>query len=366
MKNIAPLFLLLLLFSCTKTPEELFQNAIIEYNTNQDPEARIIIEENYFSTLKAVEVEIADTYLAGHNCIILKSNAVTTIITSDGYKEPWSDDILYAYYDPQTQTLCTSDGYKAEFFIFSKDEQTGEQNIARLKTIELSDDEETTIDAFYVYNNTLYYFFKRRIYSADTVTGETTNIFPELTFPPPFTKEQFRVSLSIKADHLAVNIGNAGSYHLSLFSLSTKKSLFHNKKTNSFFYALLDDSVYYIGGKTGAWIIYRYPFTSQTPEPVKEFTSLKDISISGETVFYVDADDFHITGINFKSQISEKPLYPIKRLINDYLLIEHNRQLYLVKTKNYFDTNRHFEQLVPEFFEVDEISAEELTEEMQE
>ncbi|HRX14884.1 MAG TPA: hypothetical protein P5123_01070 [Spirochaetota bacterium] len=360
MKKALPL-LLLICFSCSKTPEEKFQEAVLKYNESKDPEARLVIEENYFNSLGAVQIDKADNYIAGHNCIILEKESLTTIITSDGFKEPWSEDILHASYNPETKVLCTSDGYKAEFFVFGRNEETQEQTVKRVNTIELTKDEEKPIDAFYVEKDSLYYFYNNRIFTADISSGEANNLLPDTTFSAPFKKDQFRVSLKIRSDHLAVCIGNAGSYNLSLYSLTTNKKVFQNKKTTSIFFALLNDRILYIGGKTGAWVIYRHFFTYDKPEQVILFKTLRDISISGETIFYVDADDFHITDTFFTKQLSEKGLYSIKRLINDYLLIAHNGTLYLVQTKKYFDTNKHFEELVPDFFEVEEISAEDIS-----
>ncbi len=341
-----------LFFGCSRTPEERFTHAVEKYNRKQDAESRLVIENNFLTDLQAVKLNAHDDYLPGVNAIILKDGDISTVITSDGYSEPWNENIRFAHYDPATSTLCISDGFSAEFFTFSTDED-GTDHISRERELYLTKDDETAIDSMYIFDDTLFFYYKRQLHAINLVSENKKIISrkdgKEITAGPPYDKFAFKVYMAVDGTHVALAVGDAGMYSLYVFD-HVQSVLVFQKKVPSRFFSLNGDRISYLAGKTGNWQVNRIDLGSTTEKTIRSFSTLRDIAVSTDRIFYVDQDGYHITDPDFLLDYAENPMAKIDRIVNDYLVIEFRGEHYFVSTPLYFTITNRYESLVPNFF----------------
>lgn len=348
MFSVITLFLVFL-SACSQTPEEKFEKAVLKFNKKGDEKSRLYIYNYFLSECCAVEVEDAEDYIPGTNSIILKKDGTSRVITSDGFSEPWSDEVQYSHYDPLTKTICISDGFKADFFKFSLTDE-GKQHIYRLNSIEITNDGKSPIHMMYMHNDYLVYLYKDKLYRLDIDLYKSTPLLSSYTFTAPYTKMDYKVTMDIEDNFLAICIGDGGSYNLSLFDISSEKKIIFNKKIMSNFFFVDNKGVSYLEKNGSSWNLVHQDGTSEKKN-VKSFTNLKDITKSGDTIFYINDSGLHIEDTHFASTYSENGLFTIKKLLNNYILIADNSKKYLVHTTLYFDNYSKFKTLVPVFFE---------------
>lgn len=347
------LFSILWIMSCSKTPEERFAIAVEKFNEKQDPEARMLIEEAFLKEWGAVELDDNREYVSAQNAIILIEEDQSTVITSDGFREPWSKEIRFAHYTVETSTLCISDGFSAEFYTFSIDEEDESVHINRERELFLTSDDKTSIDSLNIDNNKLFYFYKRQLHSIDLLTDEKKVVSlskgSEVTLNPPYDKFAFKVFTYIDGPYIGCCLGDAGKYNLYVFDHTSQEQLFRQSVPSRFFY-IKDSNLYFITGKTGNWDITENSLVNEESKVIKSFTSLKDISISRNKIFFIDEEGYHIMDSNFSFEFTENPMAQIERILNDYLIVSYRNTRYLVSTQLYFSITEKYESLTPKLF----------------
>jgi hypothetical protein len=356
LKKITCLFFLtiiIILSGCKRTPEEIFENAVIKYNKKQDTKSKLIIEENLLQDWKAVKVGDIKNYRHANNAIIIKNGTSSIIITSDGIQEPWNKEILFAYYDSHSSRLCISDGFSAEFYQFIYNEELKRNQISKVKEVFLTKDEEKAIDALYMADDTIYYIYNNIIYSLHSLTDEKNVISSDkgkdFRIEPPYQKFDYKIYLKVNKSYAAVTIGDAGKYNL-YFIDHQKGDLLLKKSVPSRFLNLSENKLYYITGKTGNWELDRFSPQQNDFETIKSFKSLKDISVSSDKLFFVDENGLNITDSELALEFNENPRAKINAIIMDYLIVTYNGVNYFISTNLYFEVTRKYELLVPNFF----------------
>lgn len=337
------LILLASVFSCRKSPQELYIDAIKDYKKTQSQKSKDFIINSMFEKCSFYITEsLKKSSIKGFDsCYYDKKQNNFIMLNGNTYSPENSTDITFAAYNPALNAFAYSDGYKAFIIDLSTN------SIA--KEIDITSDNKISIDGFTISGNKIVYFYKRKLYTIDLNNYQTGKLFPKSTFSPPFSKNSFRINIITHGNYTALTVGHAGKYNLSIINGTTGNILLKDKKVSSYSMKFLDTKLFYVAGSSGKWIFANYNISNKVTDSLITFKKLKDLRFSGSYAFIMEDKNYVIIHIPTEDKISIPKEFSLIDIYEESIIIDYNGKYFFCETEKFFQEMEDVRIKIPNF-----------------
>lgn len=336
------LFLILIsIFSCKKSPQELYIEAIDNYKQNKDSESETYIINDMLqkSSFYMTEAYRRSKVFGYDSCYYLEQE--NKFIMTNGNSYSPENEVLFAAYNPDLNYFAYSDGFKAYIIDLATQKPA--------KIINISKDNKISIDGFTIAKDEIIYFYKRELHTINLQNYSEGKMFSKSTFSPPFSKNSFRINIITRGSYTALTVGHAGKYNLSILNRAQNKVVVKNKKVSSYSIKFVGTKVYYVAGSSGKWIFANYNISNKNIESVIEFKKLRDLRFSESYSFILEDDKYVIFHIPTEEKISIPSKFELIDIYEESIILKYNNKYYFCRTELFFDNLEDIRIKIPGF-----------------
>ena len=321
--------------SCAKNHERALEKAVVDYKGGSTEAAESIALELIQST--AIYLSDSAILNTGKGPVYSRRKNKIDILYPDKVtiRVPEKDDLEYIASD--RNHAAWSNGKS----LVLHDLGSGSR-----KTIYTADP-ESLIRGVFLYNNIVIYFMNYRIYSYDIRSGQHKLLIND-TFEPGY-KKYYSVYFQGHKEKVAVCVGIAGSYYISIINPMNSSIIIKKIKASSSRFHLDDDGIYYITGMSGSWRLTRYSLQDKNKDSIRSFSEITDIAVARGGCLFENA-----LGLNACSYSGTDLRIPFEYTIagksGDRLLVRFEESLYAVDPDKFFRSVGELEKRIPELF----------------
>ncbi len=302
----AVILCLLTAVSCTRTPQEKFQQSIKRFSEGDhkeqegDPCSFLLRQMLQASCDETVSEK--SRYVHGDVLIEPSDNGSSWTLIGERRVTLDPDDlkienVRYAHTGKQRTLITTTEKLRA----YSS--ETGEA----LSVPELPEGEKP-ISAI-SHGGVIYLYAGTGLYRKSE-REEGFSLLNEVDVKPTYSKS-FIVVLAAKGDYLALTAGIAGSYRCAVVDLKEEKPVLSGQILASSIMRLKDSSLVCVKGTSGDWKLTEVSFPDGDSRVVRTFDDLRDLILYPEGYIYINSDGlYYADGKEWYSPLSlwMKPL----------------------------------------------------------
>jgi hypothetical protein len=188
-------------------------------------------------------------------------------------------------------------------------------------------------------------------FSLDTLKR---NNFVEGKFSPPFKGLSYNVIMRDTKNIIAIIVGIAGTYHLSIINSIDKSVMIRNMSISSSRLYLDEKYIYYIAGTSGSWFLERMSLSSEEKKKLHKFEDLVDVHFFQGGMIVEKREGPWIVDLNGGKAIRFPVSASVVAVIDDHLLMKGEKKYYLIDTKKLLQKVSALSGRLPGIFKSDD------------
>ncbi len=223
----------------------------------------------------------------------------------------------------------------------------------RISSIDLKSHDVKNIKSFIINGNDLILYHDGSLssFSLDTLQR---NDFVEGKFSPPFKGLSYNVIMRAAKNIVAITVGIAGSYHLSIIDSMDKSVMIRNMSVSSSRLYLNEKYIYYITGTSGSWFVERMSLSSEEKKKLHKFEDLVDIHFFQGGMILEKREGPWIVDLNSGRAIRLSLSARVMAVIDDNVLMKGEKKYYLIDVKKLLQKVTALSGRLPGIFKSDD------------
>jgi hypothetical protein len=170
------------------------------------------------------------------------------------------------------------------------------------------------------------YYLRSNLYIID-VNLKTSKLLLKDVVTSPY-KSYYSVIMKKYGDSIIVASGIAGSYHISVVEYPSMNIRVKNVQAASSKNYSDEIELYYIGGTTGNWEVFRMNLLTKNKRSIERMKNITEFVFANNGYFYENAEGLHISGYREKSKTIPVRFQLIGSLAGD-CIIKYNNEIYV-------------------------------------
>lgn len=335
------------LLQCTPYAEKKFNSGSELYKKGEIARAGREFEAGVFSYMSKAAFSETGISSCGEALFIREDNMIKLIYPLEITIKAAGDFNIISY-DAVSGRLAASNGIDINIY-----NQEGKAE----KIISPAENDGDKVMAILLNKNNIIYFIDSVIYSCDINSAEAKSI-TEDKFYRPYKDPFHLVFLKKSGENLAVIIGIAGIYHLSVVDLNKNKTLIKDKTISASKIYLDNEYVYYISGQAGKWALNKISLKTKKSDSLAKLDDISDIEYSAEGLLYENSGGlwFYNYGNEEHQKIPFK--YSLAGSYDAYPLLKYEDDTGIADMKIYLEKVGYLKENFPRLFILEEVKEE--------
>jgi hypothetical protein len=274
-------------------------------------------------------------------------NAVEQILVANTAKEKYdekglalNDSALFRYTDNEIEVLYPEEmsfsyeGKINDIIFFAADNTASYCDGKNIYYIDDGDSEivftsgdKEDIKSLLIVNGEIMYYLRSSLYKIDMNSKRSELLIKDIVTSP--YKNYYNVIIKKLGDSIVFASGIAGSYHISVAEYPSMKIKMKNIQAASSKYSIIENDLYYIGGTTGNWEIYKLNLQSKNKKSLERMKNITEFAFTSNGYFYENADGLHISNYKEKSRVIPVHIQLIGSITGD-CIIKYNNAIHII------------------------------------
>lgn len=333
-------FLFLLIAGCSPHPEGIISDGIRLYKGGDTLHALQRMEEGLLKSASR-ESFTAESLHSGDNVIYLLAPGEWASLYPRKARFPVPGRYRLASYENESGRAAFSDGLAIRLY----------DDSGRLqKEIPLAADRKREIKAIRLQEQSLLFFYDERLLVYDLGSDNITPLTRE-KISPPLAGASYQVKMYRSGGLLAVTAGMAGLYQMSIFDMGKSSPVLKNHKISTSKLLLKEESVTYIAGTAGQWVLARMSPGKKQVTEIMKFSDLSDVEFSPDFIMFENKEGIWMADYSGRKALRVPFPFELAGVCGDYILIRTGNLIHMVSPKNLHDRLVFIQAEIPALFE---------------
>ncbi len=324
---------------CTQNADDKLNKGVELYSNGETTKAKAYIQDGLINSALIKKLD-ANHYSYGENVIFYRQKKTLKIVWPLELNIEISEDYNIISYDPDSKKLGLCNGYDIK--IYASDG-------GLIKTCRPAPDEQR-IKIFTIFNEKIYYYKEKNIYSYDLASDAVKSITND-KFTNSFGKEIYNVKFYKTKNLLAVVPGIAGRYYLNILDLKNNSIILQNLNLASSKLFFQENEIYFVSGDAGKYFLVKQTILPKKTKNLFELSNLTDIEFFSSGLLYEDKDGFRV--IDYEKAFNQKiPFhYELAGQCGGRPVLKYSNKYYIIDMAVFLDRIANIKNKIPSIFE---------------